>query len=59
MVVMEKGKIVRSRVDGVRATGRDTSGVRGMDVDQPDNAVLVMVHAQATDLAHRQQRQRG
>ena len=28
MVVMEKGKIVRSRVDEVRHTGRSTMGVK-------------------------------
>ena len=36
LVVMEKGKIVRSRVDGVRATGRDTSGVRFAAPDRGD-----------------------
>src|SRR5699024_1389202 len=28
MVVMERGKVVRSRVDEVHTTGRDTSGVK-------------------------------
>ena len=31
MVVMSSGKVVRSRVDEVRMTGRDTSGVRFAD----------------------------
>jgi DNA gyrase subunit A len=36
LVVMEKGKIVRSRVDGVRSTGRDTQGVRFAAPDSGD-----------------------
>ncbi len=36
LVVMEKGKIVRSRVDGVRSTGRDTQGVRFAQPDKGD-----------------------
>jgi len=39
LVVMEKGKIVRSRVDGVRATGRDTSGVRFAAPDRGDSII--------------------
>ncbi|MEA2222237.1 MAG: gyrase subunit, partial [Solirubrobacteraceae bacterium] len=37
-----KGQAVRFNESDVRAMGRDTSGVRGMNVDQPDNEVLVM-----------------
>jgi DNA gyrase subunit A len=41
LVVMEKGKIVRSRVDGVRATGRDTSGVRFAAPDRGDSIIRI------------------
>jgi DNA gyrase subunit A len=41
-MVSKKGLAVRFHEDDVRAMGRDTSGVRGMNVDQPDNEVLVM-----------------
>jgi DNA gyrase subunit A len=39
LVVMEKGKIVRSRVDGVRSTGRDTQGVRFATPDKGDSII--------------------
>ncbi len=39
LVVMEKGKIVRSRVDGVRSTGRDTQGVRFATPDSGDSII--------------------
>ncbi len=39
LVVMEKGKIVRSPVDGVRSTGRDTQGVRFATAD-PGDAII-------------------
>ncbi|MGN6612492.1 MAG: DNA gyrase subunit A [Angustibacter sp.] len=39
LVVMEKGKIVRSRVDGVRSTGRDTQGVRFAMPDKGDSII--------------------
>ncbi len=42
LIVSRKGQAVRFHESTVRAMGRDTSGVRGMNVDQPDNAVLVM-----------------
>ena len=42
LMVSRKGQAVRFHESDVRAMGRDTSGVRGMNVDQPDNAVLVM-----------------
>jgi DNA gyrase subunit A len=41
LVVMEKGKIVRSRVDEVRPTGRDTSGVRFAAPDPGDAIIAV------------------
>lgn len=41
MVVMEKGKIVRSRVDGVRRTGRNTMGVQFAKPDSRDSIVAV------------------
>jgi DNA gyrase subunit A len=42
LMVSRKGQAVRFNEADVRAMGRDTSGVRGMNVDQPDNEVLVM-----------------
>jgi DNA gyrase subunit A len=43
LIVSRKGQAVRFNESDVRAMGRDTSGVRGMNVDQPaDNEVLVM-----------------
>src|SRR5215218_857988 len=42
LMVSRKGQAVRFNESDVRAMGRDTSGVRGMNVDQPDNEVLVM-----------------
>jgi len=41
MVVMEKGKIVRSRVDEVRRTGRNTMGVKFAAPDAGDSIVAV------------------
>ncbi len=42
LMVSRRGQAVRFHEDGVRPMGRDTSGVRGMDVSAPDDAVLVM-----------------
>src|ERR671920_2613041 len=42
LMVSRNGHAVRFNESDVRAMGRDTSGVRGMNVDQPDNEVLVM-----------------
>jgi DNA gyrase subunit A len=42
LIVSRKGQAVRFNESDVRAMGRDTSGVRGMNVDQPGNEVLVM-----------------
>ncbi|MDQ3849910.1 MAG: DNA gyrase subunit A [Actinomycetota bacterium] len=42
LMVSRKGQAVRFHESDARAMGRDTSGVRGMNVDQPDNEVLVM-----------------
>ena len=42
LMVSRKGQAVRFNESDARAMGRDTSGVRGMNVDQPDNEVLVM-----------------
>jgi DNA gyrase subunit A len=42
LLVSRKGQAVRFHEDGVRAMGRDTSGVRGMDVSGKDDAVLAM-----------------
>ncbi|GAB79074.1 DNA gyrase subunit A [Austwickia chelonae] len=47
MVVMEKGKIVRSRVDGVRRTGRNTMGVQFAKPDNGDAIVAVARNAEA------------
>ncbi|HET7475410.1 MAG TPA: DNA gyrase subunit A [Dermatophilaceae bacterium] len=41
MVVMEKGKIVRSRVDEVHRTGRNTQGVQFAKPDRGDQIVAV------------------
>jgi len=41
LVVMEKGKIVRSKVDGVRTTGRDTQGVRFATPDPGDSIIAI------------------
>ena len=49
MVVMEKGKIVRSRVDEVRRTGRSTMGVRFATPDRDDAIVAVARNAEAAD----------
>jgi DNA gyrase subunit A len=46
LVIMEKGKIVRSRVDDVRATGRDTSGVRFATPDRGDAIIGVARNAE-------------
>ncbi|HWI34605.1 MAG TPA: DNA gyrase subunit A [Lapillicoccus sp.] len=46
MVVMEKGKIVRSRVDEVRRTGRNTQGVRFAAPDVDDAIVAVARNAE-------------
>ena len=42
LMVSRKGQAVRFNESDVRAMGRDTSGVRGMNVEGADNAVLVM-----------------
>ncbi len=42
LIVSRKGQAVRFNEADARPMGRDTSGVRGMNVDQPDNEVLVM-----------------
>jgi DNA gyrase subunit A len=46
MVVMEKGKIVRSRVDEVHRTRRDTMGVRFATPDKGDSIVAVARNAE-------------
>jgi DNA gyrase subunit A len=45
LVVMEKGKIVRSRVDEVRRTGRNTMGVQFATPDKGDSIVAVARNA--------------
>ncbi|WP_347350009.1 DNA gyrase subunit A [Intrasporangium sp.] len=47
MVVMEKGKIVRSRVDEVRVTGRSTMGVKFATPDRGDSIVAVARNAES------------
>jgi DNA gyrase subunit A len=49
MVVMEKGKIVRSRADGVRRTGRNTMGVQFAKPDPGDAIVAVARNAESED----------
>ncbi|MGN6414687.1 DNA gyrase subunit A [Flexivirga sp.] len=46
LVVMEKGKIVRSRVDEVRRTGRSTQGVQFATPDKKDSIVAVARNAE-------------
>jgi len=46
LVVMEKGKIVRSRVDEVRRTGRNTMGVQFATPDKHDSIVAVARNAE-------------
>ena len=47
MVVMEKGKIVRSRVDEVRHTGRYSQGVKFATPDKGDSIVAVARNAES------------
>jgi DNA gyrase subunit A len=47
MVVMEKGKIVRSRVSEVRHTGRSTQGVKFATPDKGDSIVAVARNAES------------
>ncbi len=42
IMVSRSGQAVRFKESDVRGMGRDTSGVRGMNVSQKDNAVLAM-----------------
>jgi DNA gyrase subunit A len=49
LVVMEKGKIVRSRVADVRATGRNTSGVRFATPDRGDSITGIARNAEHAD----------
>jgi DNA gyrase subunit A len=42
LMVSRRGQAVRFHEEGVRSMGRDASGVRGMDVSGPDDAVLAM-----------------
>jgi DNA gyrase subunit A len=46
LMISHAGLAVRFRESDARAMGRDTSGVRGMDVSDPDNYVLAMDVAQ-------------
>ena len=60
MVVMEKGKIVRSRVDEVRHTGRSSQGVKFATPDKGDSIVAVARNAESTaEAAHRRGSRRG
>jgi DNA gyrase subunit A len=49
LLVSRKGQAVRFHEDGARPMGRDTSGVRGMDVSGKDDAVLAMDVARDDD----------
>ncbi len=42
IMVSRSGQAARFNEEQVRAMGRDTSGVRGMNISQPGNAVLAM-----------------
>ena len=47
LVVMERGKVVRSRVDGVPAKGRTTMGVVFAKPDKGDHIILVTTTSEA------------
>jgi DNA gyrase subunit A len=49
IMVSRSGQASRFSEDRVRSMGRDTSGVRGMNVSQPGNAVLAMDVARDDD----------
>ncbi len=49
IMISRSGQAARFNETRVRAMGRDTSGVRGMNVSQPDNAVLAMDVARDDD----------
>ncbi|MDO9354024.1 MAG: DNA gyrase subunit A [Solirubrobacteraceae bacterium] len=49
LMVSRKGQAVRFHEDATRAMGRDTSGVRGMDVSSKGDAVLAMDVAKDDD----------
>ena len=51
LVVMEKGKIVRSRADEVRRTGRSTQGVQFATPDKGDAIVAVARNAESDVVA--------
>jgi DNA gyrase subunit A len=46
LVVMQRGKVVRSRVSEVRPTGRDTMGVSFARVDPGDAIIAVARNAE-------------
>jgi DNA gyrase subunit A len=48
LVVMEKGKVVRSRVSEVRVTGRDTTGVKFATPDPGDSIIAVARNTEST-----------
>ncbi|AXH96782.1 DNA gyrase subunit A [Ornithinimicrobium avium] len=50
LVVMERGNVVRSSIDQVRVTGRDTAGVRFADPGKHDSIVAVARNAESTAL---------
>ena len=58
IMVARTGRAATFAEDAVRAMGRDTSGVRGMNVDQPGNAVLAMDVARRRPGAARRHRER-
>ncbi|MBO9534707.1 MAG: DNA gyrase subunit A, partial [Solirubrobacteraceae bacterium] len=49
LMVSRKGQAVRFHEDATRAMGRDTSGVRGMDISGADDGVLAMDVARDDD----------
>ncbi len=42
MIMAAKGKILRCRVDDIRETGRNTQGVRILDLDEPDDRIVAV-----------------
>src|SRR5699024_5704695 len=49
MVVMERGNVVRSPIDQVRVTGRDTAGVIFATPGKNDSIVAVAVNPEAAE----------
>jgi DNA gyrase subunit A len=52
MIMAAKGKILRCKVDDIREIGRNTQGVRILELDEPDDRVVGVARlAEATEAA--------